>query len=98
MPKCPNCNSNISLLQTLKHSKWTPMVCGQCKAALQFNKKKWYMITSPLLIVIISKLILTEIFNIKSVFIFGAFLILMIGALINFLIGLDSMKMKIRDE
>jgi hypothetical protein len=40
----------------------------------------------------------SEILNIKTVLIFGAFLVIMVLALINFLIGVNNMKMKITDK
>jgi CXXC-20-CXXC protein len=98
MPKCPNCQRNVSIFQIIKHSKWSPIVCGQCNAKLHFDKKNWYTIAAPLLIVAIIKLISTDLLNIKNVFIYFAFLILMIAALINFLIRLNNVKMKIKDK
>lgn len=98
MPKCPICNNKISSLQTLKHLKWSPIICGQCNAKLHFEKKSWYIIVAPLLIVAIMELIFTDLLNIKNIFIYLAFLILMIAAVINFLVGLNNVKMKIKDK
>jgi hypothetical protein len=53
---------------------------------------------APLLIVAIMELIFTDLLNIKNIFIYLAFLILMIAAVINFLVGLNNVKMKIKDK
>ena len=98
MIKCPNCQHRISLFQILKHSKFSPTICRQCGAKLSFNKINWYRITAPLLIIIILKIITTEILNYKQPWIFLGFPILMLGAVINFLVGLNNIKMQIKDK
>lgn len=97
MTKCPNYKHSISIFQILKHSKWSPTICGQCGAKLSFNKISWYSITAPLLIVIILKIIMTDFLNYKQPWLSLVFLILMIGAVINFFVGLNNIKMKNKD-
>jgi uncharacterized protein (DUF983 family) len=98
MTKCPNCQHSISIFQILKHSKFSPTICRQCGAKLSFNNMNWYGITAPLLIIIILKIITTEILNYEQPWIFLVFIILMIGAAINFFVGLNNIKMKIKDK
>lgn len=98
MTKCPKCKYSISIVQILKHSKLTPTMCRQCGAKLSFNKINWFSITAPLLIVIILKIITTEILNYKQPWIFLIFLVLMIGAAIYFFVSLKNIRMKINDK
>lgn len=93
MKKCPNCNSTISLGQIMKHSTWTPIICKNCNTKLHFNRKSWFKIVTPV-IVIMSLLLLVTIFDIKSILLYGALTFLLIYSFIKFLFDLKSIKLE----
>jgi|GEM_PF-5568902 len=96
MATCPKCNSRLSLLQIFKHTKWTPVVCHNCNAILDFNRKSWYKISFPLLILFILNLILKFTFNVSNSLMYHiVFFILVTLAFVKFFIDLKSIKLDI---
>lgn len=97
MITCPKCKNSISIMQTMKHTWWTPLVCKKCNAKLHFDKKEWYKITLPILILTVLNFFVILWAN-QNIIIRFIILIVLIIAFLKFFIDLRSIKLTIKDE
>jgi hypothetical protein len=47
---CPDCGSPWGHKLVWRHTRWTPIVCPQCKGRFHFERKRWRQILLPTLI------------------------------------------------
>ena len=82
-------------MQTLKHTWKTALICIKCQSKLNFNKKEWYKIVTPLIFLGIL-VIVTDIFFTPNILVYLAFIVLIVAECIYFLIRLNSIKLDMK--
>lgn len=103
MFKCPKCGNKITFWQDCKHTRWTPIVCKNCKAKLTYSQKELSRVFIPpviyclIVFLIISFVPRTTPKTIKL----PIGIILIIGVIftaINLSKGFKSIKLEIKDK
>lgn len=98
MGKCPKCDDRITVWQAMKHTRWTPVVCKNCKTKLIFNKKEWFKVTMPIFVVIIVSIMMIITKNpYTRLSLDVIFLILSIWVLIRVLRFVNDPKLEIKE-